>query len=209
MCELDFRVPVVRRARSSARVSVRAMMQPGTQSTPNKSNVGKIVAGCAVLSLLSCCCFSGLGGYVAYLDNRSTYTPGDEVSRGPLAMDAPQNVTVSFDGSGFAFAQIWAEIEGEQAGTDVMMTGDVTCAQTGMALPESVDVMVWDQNMRVANYQHAGSHVVASVMVHDEYMRSGAPPRSCVVTLHVTGATITRSELVLRTYQRPSDRFAN
>ena len=176
-------------------------------ATPKKSPVGKIVAGCLLVLLLSCCCCSGLGGYIAYLDNRSLYTLGDEVSRVPFAPNTPTQLPAQYTGSGYAFVQIWAEIDVQQVAGDLIMGGTVSCGSG--SYDDAVDIMVWPQNTRVTDYERSGEHVTAKVMVHDEYMRDGERAQNCTATLTVTGGTVTRGELVVRTYQRPSDRFAN
>jgi|GEM_PF-3785124 len=184
---------------------------PAPAPGPKKSNVGKIVAGCLLVLLLSCCCCSGIGGYVAYLDNRSLYTPGDEVSRVPMVPGAPQQLSAAFTGSNYGFVQIWAEIDAQQTGPDLVMNGTASCQTDygGGTYPQTVDIMVWPSNARVADFERSGDHVTANVMVHYEYMREGESARTCTVTLSVTGGTITSGSLVVRNYQRPSDRFAN
>ncbi len=190
-------------------------MQPGYPGAPQptaapakkKSSVGKIIGGCLGAVVLSCCCFTGIGGYVGYLENRGLYTLGDEVSTVPFQLGVPQQVTAVGPGSGYAFAQIWAEIDAQQVmGGDMIMTGQVSC-RSGFA--DDVDIMVWEQNARVTDFTRSGDHVTAKVMVHDEYMRSGEAPQPCTVNLQLRGATLTSGNLVVRTYQRPSDRFAN
>ncbi len=181
-----------------------AAQQP---SPPKKSNVGKIIGGCVGLVVLSCCCFSAIGGYVVYLNERSPYTPGDEISRVPLQMDSPQQVTAEFSGDGYAFVQIWADIDAQQTGTDLIMSGNVSCGEG--SFPREVDIMVWGEHAAVADYERAGDHVTAKVMVHDEYMRAGESARTCTVTLHAEGGVISSGSLVVRTYQRPADRFSN
>lgn len=190
-------------------------MQPAYPAAPppapKKRSVAKIIAGCLGVLVLSCCCFSGIGGYIAYLENRDLYTPGDEISRAPLQPGAPQQVAVEFPGSGYGFAQIWMELEAQQTGPELTLHGSVSCAREagGGGYPDTVDIMVWGQNARVTDFTRSGDHVTAKVMVHDEYMREGERPKSCTVDVQPQGGVITGGSLVVRTYQRPSDRFAN
>lgn len=183
----------------------RAVNAPAAETRPGKGRkVLAVVGGCLVLLLGSCCCLAAAGGYVAYLDNRSPYTPGDEISRTPFTAGTPFEVTAAFDGSGYAFVQLWAEVELAGAAPEPEIFGEVTCERGATARPRYV---IWDQNARVFDLERTGDRVTAKILVDDEYMRGGERPQRCSVGLGVENATLVRGELVVRTYQRPSDRF--
>jgi hypothetical protein len=168
------------------------MVAPAPQK---KSKLGLIlgcVGGCLVVLLGIC----GAGGYVAYLEEgQDRGDPGDEVMSIPIASGQGFELNVTWSGHGYADHIFWV-VTPTALPQGTRITGEFACGSYGS---RAIDREVHPAAMSRPEWLSLGSE-------HSEYMREGE-------TVHcrgrVDGPIPPGTRLVVTTFQRPSDYFAN
>lgn len=172
------------------------------------------VLGCGAAALVAGLLVCGCAGWIFWLEEgRDLGEPAEEVARAPLREGSPAGVAFTWDGVGYAFNDVWLELEGEESEAgDFTLEGVGGCAEWRGAEPrqDAIRRSRADDSWYFKRVESAGEgRFKAWVKVGDVYTRASTEPIRCVFTLEATEGKVRKAALVVTRLQRPSDFIAN
>lgn len=177
----------------------------GGAAPPKKKGMAGKAIGCGCLSIVAL--FVLIGGWLLYLEEGVDLSePGDEVKTVAIQPNVPFTFTFTWDGTNYAFNEVWAVVDGTKDGRDFRLRGTMGCERFGD--PKLRDVSMDLSDYEVANKEDRGNKFSAWFRVHDEYATSSSTPFKCGGMLSADKGTIDKVKIVVTRRQRPSDWIA-
>ena len=147
-----------------------------------------------------------VGGTLLYFEEgKGLHVPDTEVATVPVTPGSPYSIDFVWDGTGYAFNNVWLVIEdGQKSGGRFEVKTTMTCSRGGREEAKTISVPSWDAK----DVEDKGSSFSAWLYLGDEYERSSSRKITCSGTVTPTVGTWTRAHIAVTQRQRPADFFA-
>jgi hypothetical protein len=144
-----------------------------------------------------------VGGYLFYDENRGARLITDEVASVPIQPGQPFSVQFKWEGSGFAFNNVWLVVEdGKRSGGEFKARSKVMCSTSTSPRENDVALDRYDAQ-RVET--RSGDAFSAWFFLTNEYKRGSSGTITCAGTVTPARGTWTRARVVVTQRQRPSE----
>ncbi|MGC4122803.1 MAG: hypothetical protein QM765_51170 [Myxococcales bacterium] len=167
--------------------------QPARSSGSSKKLALLIVFGAVLLG----------GGWLLYLEEfRGIHVPTEAVAAVPFEPDRPFGLTFIWNGTGYAFNNVWLVIEeGEPGPEGIVIQGKVRFGTSTYEHP----VKAVFPGRGAHRVQSEGGKVSGWLYLADEYRYHSSSPVLCNGSLSVVSGKIQRARIVVSQAQRPAD----
>lgn len=177
---------------------------PAPQAPPpalpaKKSRWGMYVGGGCAGCLSILCVLCGIGGYLFYLEEGTSYDdPGEEILSQPIVSGVPFTTNVTWDGTGYGDIRAYVDV-GTNVSPGERISGSFGCENYAGGGTE-------ERPIEISYYGSYGDTPPAGWISLQNYTyRRGSPdPFPCGGTLNLP-ASATSPRLIITVKQRPSD----
>ncbi len=171
---------------------------------PKKKSRVLMFVGCGCLSLFLF--VLAVGGTLLYFEEgKGLHVPDTEVASVPVQPGSPYSVSFTWDGTGYAFNNVWLVIEdGQKSGGQFEVATTMECDRGGHEETKTIKVPSYD----VKQVEDKGSSFSAWIYLGDEYERGSSRKITCSGRVTPTQGTWTKAHIAVTQRQRPADFFA-
>lgn len=180
--------------------------QGNAAQAPKKKSRAALYAGCGCLSLFLF--VASVGGFLLYEEEfRGLHVPDTEVVSVPVEPDKPFAIRFTWDGTGYAFNNIWLVVDdGQMSGGSFQVKGSLRCSRGSRAQDIDAKVPGYAAHDIV---KKGGDAFSGWVYLGDEYERSSSRPIECTGVVKPITGTWTKAHIAVTQRQRPADFFAH
>lgn len=171
---------------------------------PKKKSRVALFVGCGCLGLFLF--VLSVGGFLLYFEEgKGIHVPDTEVVSTPVVPGVPYSVDFTWDGTSWAFNNVWLVIEeGQKSGGEFEVETTMQCDRSSHEEKKIVKVPSYD----VKQLEDKGSSFSAWIYLGDEYERASSRKITCSGTVTPKKGSWTKAHIAVTQRQRPSDFFA-
>jgi hypothetical protein len=179
----------------------------GPTPAPGKKSRLGLYLGCGCLSVIGLVVLTG--GWIFYQESfRGIHVPTDEVASTPVDPGKPFTVQFRWDGTGYAFNNVWLVVdEGQMSVNDFKIGGTFGCGSSASSSPRKIDTGMSGYSVH-RWHTHEGDTFSAWIYLGDEYTHASSRTTQCGGVIQPVTGNWTKARVVVTQRQRPSDFFA-